>query len=275
MRNVEDNSENETEVNLDPPTKTEIQLALSQLKNGKTAGLDNIYLEVLKVDPEVTAEMLYPLLEKTWKEEKIPEDWKEGLIIKIPKKGDLSNCNNWTGVTFLSIQSKILPRIILNRIQNTVEQHHLKEQAGFCKHRSCVDFINTLRIILEQSTEWQAILYVTFIDFENAFDSVTREIMWLTLQEYGIPRKIIHIIKILYDGFKCKISHEGELSDFIEVRNGIRQGCILSPTHFLLILDRVMKRVKSLRKGGIQWSMKERLENLDYTDDICLLAQRF
>jgi hypothetical protein len=49
---------------LDPPTKTVIQLTLSQLKNGKAAGLDNIYPEVLKADPEITAEMLYPLLEK-------------------------------------------------------------------------------------------------------------------------------------------------------------------------------------------------------------------
>jgi len=79
----------------------------------------------------------------------------------------------------------------------------------------------------------------------------------------------------LYDGFKCKISHEGKLSDFIEVRNDVRQGCILPPTLFLLILDRVMKRVKGLRKRGIQWSMKERLEDLDYADGICLLAQRF
>jgi len=104
---------------------------------------------------------------------------------------------------------------------------------------------------------------------------VKREIMWLTLQEYGIPWNIIQIIKILHDGFKWKISHEGELSDFIEVRNGVKQGCILSPTLFLLILDRVMKRVRGLRKGGIQWNMKERWENLDYADDICLLAQRF
>jgi hypothetical protein len=78
--------------------------------------------------------------------------------------------------------------------------------------------------------------------------------------------KIIQIIQILYDGFKCKISHEGKLSEFIEIRNGVRHGCILSPTLFLLILDRVMKR-------GIQWSMKERLEDLDYAH-ICLLAQR-
>jgi hypothetical protein len=150
MKNVEEyNSENETEVNLDPPTKTEIQLALSQLKNGKAAGLDNIYAKVLKVDPEITAEMLYPLLEKTWKEEKIPEDWEEGLIVKIPKKGDLPNCNKWIGFTLLSIPSKILTSIILNKIQNTVEQHLRKQQAGFCKQRSCVDLINTLRIILE------------------------------------------------------------------------------------------------------------------------------
>jgi hypothetical protein len=126
------------------------------------------------------------------------------------------------------LERKILTRVILNRIQNIVEQQLQKEQAGFHKHRSCIDLINTLRIILEQSAEWQAIRYVTFIDFEKAFDSIKREIMWLTLQEYGIPRKIIQIIKILYDGFKCKIAHERELSDFIQIRNGVRQGCILS-----------------------------------------------
>jgi len=108
---------------------------LTQLKNGKAVGLDNINPEVLKVDPvTVTVEMLYPLLEKIWKEEKIPEDWEGGLIIKIPKKGDLSNLKKWRGVTLLSILSKILTRVILNRIRNIVEQHLRKEQTGFHKH---------------------------------------------------------------------------------------------------------------------------------------------
>ena len=156
-----------------------------------------------------------------------------------------------------------------------MEQHLRKEQAGFHKHRSCIDLINTLRIILEQSVEWQAILYVTFICYEKTFNSVKTEVMWLTLQEHSISRKIIQIIKILYDRFKCKISHEGKLSEFVEVRNGVRQGCILSLTLFLPILDRVTKRVKRFWKREIQWSMKERLEDLDYADDICLLVQRF
>ena len=150
MRNVKENNsknENETEGNLDPPTKTEIKLALTQLKNGKAIGLDNINPEA---DPEITVEVLYPLLKKIWKKEKIPKEWEEGLIIKIPKKGDLANCNNWRGITLLNIPSKILTRVILNRIHDTAEQHLRKEQGGFRKHRSCVDLINTLRIILEQ-----------------------------------------------------------------------------------------------------------------------------
>jgi hypothetical protein len=71
---------------------------------------------------------------------------------------------------------------------------------------------------------------VAFSDFEKAFDSVKREVMWRTLQEDGTPRNIIQIIKIsikvkikiLYDRFKFKISHEGKLSEFTEVRNGVR-----------------------------------------------------
>ena len=109
MRSVEENNrENENEVNLNPPTKIEIQLALTQLKHGKVVGLDNINPEVLQIDPEISVEMLYPLLEKIWTEEMIPEDWEAGLITKIPKKGDLSNCNNWSGITLLSIPSKIM-----------------------------------------------------------------------------------------------------------------------------------------------------------------------
>ena len=59
------------------------------MKNGKAAGTDEIAAEALKVDPEMLAEMLYGLFEKIWEEEEIPSEWKEGLLIEIPKKGDL------------------------------------------------------------------------------------------------------------------------------------------------------------------------------------------
>jgi hypothetical protein len=64
------------------------------MKKGKAAGIDNIPAEILQVDPHLSAEMLYPLFPDIWKEERFPKDWKEGIIVKIPKKGDYRNCNN-------------------------------------------------------------------------------------------------------------------------------------------------------------------------------------
>jgi hypothetical protein len=60
------------------------------------------------------------MIEKIWNEEKVPAEWKEGLIIKILKKGDITNCNNWRGTTLLSVPSKVISRIILKRIKNVV-----------------------------------------------------------------------------------------------------------------------------------------------------------
>ena len=83
-------------------------------------------------------------------------EWKEGYIVKIPKKGDCSECQNWRGIQLLSVPSKIFTRIILERIKEAVDNTVRKEQAGFRKNRSCIDHITTLRIIVEQSLEWQS-----------------------------------------------------------------------------------------------------------------------
>jgi len=65
------------------------------MKNGKAAGADNIQAEVLKVDPYISADFLLPLFQDIWQTETFPKEWKEGIIVKVPKKGDLSQCRNW------------------------------------------------------------------------------------------------------------------------------------------------------------------------------------
>ncbi|VDP64721.1 unnamed protein product [Schistosoma mattheei] len=82
-------------------------MAVGQIKNGKAAGPDNIPAEALKSDIEVTTNMLYLLFKKIWEEEQTPMDWKEGHLIKFPKKGDLSKCENYRGITLLSTPGKI------------------------------------------------------------------------------------------------------------------------------------------------------------------------
>jgi hypothetical protein len=62
--------------------------------------------EVLKVDTEVTANLMLPLIQAKWKEEEMPEEWRRGLLIKIPRKGDRTRCSNWTGITLRPVPSK-------------------------------------------------------------------------------------------------------------------------------------------------------------------------
>ena len=96
--------------------------AIKRLKNGKAAGPDGIPAEALKADVETTADMLLPLFKMIWEYEEIPRDWKEGHIIKLPKKGDLSNCDNYRGITLLSIPGKIFNRVLLERMNDAVEE---------------------------------------------------------------------------------------------------------------------------------------------------------
>ena len=256
-----------------PPEMREIKEAIKKLKNGKAPGLDNIHPEMLKVDIDFIANTLQPLLADTWMREEIPQRWKEGLIIKIPKKGDLSQCTNWRGITLLNTINKILAIIIHQRISTALEPVLRKEQAGFRYGRSCVDHINRLRIIIEQSVEFQSPLYLLFVDFERAFDTLCHNRMWTILENYGIPTKMLNLIQDLYRNATCRVVHNGELGSEINVGAGVKQGCILSPLLFTVVLDWVMKKATK-KAHGIQWTMSARLEDLDFADDLCLLAQK-
>ncbi|VDO90815.1 unnamed protein product [Schistosoma margrebowiei] len=138
--------------------------------------------------------------------------------------------------------------------------------------RSCTDQIATLRIIVEQSVKWNSSLYINFIDYEKAFDNVYKRTLWKLLRHYGVPEKIVNIIRNSYDGLQCKVVHEGQLTDAFQVRTGVRQGCLLSPFHFLLVVDWITKTSTSEGKHGIQRTAQNQLDDLDFADDLALLS---
>ena len=146
------------------------------------------------------------------------------------------------------------------------------QQAGFRKERSCTDQIATLRIIIEQSIEWNSPLYINFIDFEKAFDSLDRNTLWQLMAHYGIPEKYIALIRNTYEGMACQVIHRGDLTEKFNVQTGVRQGCLLSPFLFLLAVDWIMKETTKGRRNGIQWTLLEQLEDLDFADDLAVLS---
>ena len=90
-------------------------------------------------------------------------------------------------------------------MRNGVDKKLRKEQAGYGQGRGTTDQVFILRNIIEQVNEWQATLFVNFIGFEKAFDSVHRDSLWIIMQKYGIPEKLVRIFKLFYGDFQCAV----------------------------------------------------------------------
>ena len=190
-----------------------------------------------------TASRLARCYNRLWESEKWPQVWEKGLIVKIFKKGDLRDYNNWRGVTLLPVISKIFCRMMLEWIKIGINKKLRKEQARFRPKRSTMEQIFILRNILEQVNEWRAGLYIHFVDFEKAFDSVQRESLWNIMRSYRIPCKMVRVIADIYNGFECVVIDRSETSDWFKIKSGVKQGGLMSGFLFLLALDWIMKKV--------------------------------
>ena len=257
MPNISTTEERLLNVTVNPPSKAKIERALKQLKNGKAAGRDGIPTEALKADPKTTSAMLHPLFLQIWETERVLTKWKNGYL------GLFKDCR---GIMLLSVPCKVFCRIILGRLKHALDRKLRCEQAGFKKDKSCTDHIAALRIIIEQSTEWQTPLHTNFIDFEKAFDS-DRNVIWQLMGHYGVPPKFIKLIQELYEASSCQVIHNGKLSEPFEMNTGVRQGCLLSPMIFIIVVDWIMGEVEKI---GIQWTLTTQFHDLDFADDICL-----
>lgn len=265
-------ADTDLDISCELPTEEEIAKAIRSLHPRKAAGPDNVPPEILRSTINESVEIFLQLFTRIWDEEKVPQAWKMSNVVKIPKKGDLQNCGNYRGISLLSVPGKVLSRILLERMRQSVDSLLRENQAGFRQHRSCTDQIATLRIIIEESLEWNSPLYISFVDFEKAFDSIDRDVLWAIMRHYGIPDKIVRIVKSTYDGATCRVVHEGQLSEAFEVVTGGRQGCLLTPFLFLLVIDWIMVSVNEGRRTGIQWGMFSQLDDLDFADDLALLS---
>ena len=127
------------------------------------------------------------------------------------------------------------------------------EQAGYRQGRNTTEQIFVLRNI-EQVIERNSNLYICFVDFEKAFDSVHRETLWKLLKIYGIPDKLVNMIKAMYRNSKCAVIDGIETSQWFDVKSGVKQGCVMSGLLFLKVMDWIMTKTLENDNNGIRWN---------------------
>lgn len=144
-------------------------------------------------------------------------------------------------------------------------------QAGFIQGRSTCDQIFILQQLVSKNWEFGKDLHLLFVDFEKAYATVRRKYLWPVLTEFGIPQKLIQLIKECMNNSKCKIKVGTVISDSFEVQSGVRQGDGLSPILFNFVLEKALQKLRNENIGISLGNGKINL--LAYADDIVLLGQ--
>jgi hypothetical protein len=126
-------------------------------------------------------------------------------------------------------------KIVASRLSNYCEARGIlpEEQCGFRPARSTIDMLFVVRRLQELGRERKIPLYMCFIDLQKAYDSVDRELLWEVLTRFGVPANMLAVIRQFHDGMRARVRmDDGEHSEWFDVTQGLRQGCVLSPLLF-------------------------------------------
>jgi len=159
----------------------------------------------------------------------------------------------------------------MKRLKQKTNEILSEEQAGFRPGRGTIDQINTLRQIAEKYVQFGKDLYVCYIDFRKAFDSVWRDGLWSVMRHLGHQEKIVRILEDLYSVTLSAVRVNGGITEWFATLVGVLQGCVLSPLLFNIFLEVVLARALRFLDIGVVIS-GYRLNNLRFANDIALAA---
>ena len=232
------------------PTEVEIATAMKAMTNVKAVGPDDLPAELLKLglqQDRTSCGSFIGLPPSSGAREKSHGwQWKDAVITVLHKKGDKTECGNYRGISLVSHAGKVLLKVVARRLSAYCEAKGLlpEEQCGFRPDRSTTDMIFVVRRLQEVGRKAGVSLHMCFVDLQKAYDTVDRTLLWQVLTRIGVPPQIIAVIRQFHDGMRaCVRPDDGVCSDWFEVEQGLRQGCVLSPLLFNIFFAAVLNVV--------------------------------
>lgn len=251
---------NNTDLVLEAPfSMEELDAAIKRLKPKKAADLSGITSEHIKYGGYTLKVCLLQLFNAIIKQEMIPESLSTAVINPVYKGGgkDPLERGSYRGISVTPVLAKLLEMLIMARLVQVFEDLNIPHpnQTGYRKHVSCTDAIFTTTEILSHHLRQSETTYLCCYDLQKAYDTVEYSILLCRLYDAGINAKLWRLIRAWYQSPKAMVKVGGELSAQFSLERGVRQGSVLSPLLFQVIMNPLLIQMEldnlGISYGGI------------------------
>lgn len=232
-------------------------IAALRKKKSTAPGADQIHYTILKELPSQSKQILLNLINKSWVDGTLPDQWKEATVIPILKANKNHNMpSSYRPISLTSAICKIMETMIGQRLTNHLEKNELlaATQSGFRQNRSTIDQIVRLETEIKSAFMKGECLLAIFLDLEKAFDLMWSKGVILKLHEYGITNRMIKWISHFLNGRKIRVRVGIQHSKLNDLDNGCPQGSVLSPILFNVIINTLYEALKDTNNSLSQFA---------------------
>ena len=246
----------------EPILPMDVERQTKLLKSNKASGPDGLPPGILKILPEQWILLLATLFNNIFYSATYPLDWTKAKLVTIYKKGDKENVRNYRGISIINSIAKLYDMVLCWRLKQWFKPY--REQAGAQEKRGCLEHIVSLRILCDMAKRKRLKLFVTFIDFSQAYDRVPRHTLFRVLQRLGCSAVMLSALVAMYTVTKSVIG-----TTLVLITLGVRQGSPTSCLLFIILVDDLIRIIKEGcdNDGFLQW-----LHVLVLMDDTVLLS---
>ena len=199
-----------------------------------------------------------------------------GIITPIHREGPKDDPDNYRGICIGGALSKVLSTMMNNRLTDYSKANSLidKSQIGFLTMNRTADHLLSLKSMVNKYVnDEKGRLYVCFIDFRKAFDTVWHQGLFQKLEAAGINGNFINTLKDMYQKTECAVKLESRTTQFFKCEKGVRQGDPLSPLLFNIYLNGIFERLRANECDPVTFNGTDEINALAYADDIVLISR--